>query len=378
MRRWVSGRVVWFAGVFAGGCAASTNASAPGADAAQVADAVVLDTDTPARDVGVVPSEQAIVGRWRAVRYRSTVQGQPVEFGDAPPNDQPTARWMNGVLIVRSDGLRMNVGMFGVQGPLLTSSAATGTDVYWRHQLRSAEGRWRRQDDELTFDDARLPSGNALRFSLDAEGLLWLSVRDPSPAEPGFSLAFTRDPTPTRLDRLDLTVPVQWREEAAPGESLRPALFWDAPGAITREQGFTLGPWMGAAPRRTNAFTVALPATPGVMFQGRVGGVAVAVAYPTAYTDADRDGVYGTADGPPMSPPVAIVWRGEGPDDALRGTQFEGFLPGYSYALPNWILVGGPTDPPGLVPFDNTVPPSFSLRSDFTSDPRYRLVDFVP
>jgi hypothetical protein len=378
MRRRVSGLAAWLAGAWGWGCAASTNASAPGADAAQVADAVVFDSGTPARDVGVVPSEQAIVGRWRAVRYRSTVQGQPVEFGDAPPTDQPGARWMNGVLIVRADGLRMNVGMFGAQGPLLTSSSATGTEVYWRHQIRSAEGRWRRQGDELTFDDARLPPGNALRFSLDAEGLLWLSVRDPSPAEPGFSLAFARDLTPTRLDRLDLTVPVQWREEAAPAESLRPVLFWDAPGAITREQGFTLGTWLGAAPRRTNAFTVSLAATPGVMFQGRVGGVAVAVAYPSAYTDADRDGVFSTADGPAMSPPLAIVWRGEGPDDALRGTQFEGFLPGYSYALPNWIPVGGAADLAGLVPFDNTVPPGFTLRSDIPSDPRYRLADFVP
>ena len=164
----------------------------------------------------------------------------------------------------------------------------------------------------------------------------------------------------------------------APSDALRPALLWDVPGTNLLAQSFTLGAWTGAPPQRRNTFVTSLGTSPSAMFQGRVGGVAVAVAYPAAYTDADRDGQLGPADSTVMDPPLAIVWRGEGPDDALRGTAFEGFLPGYSFALPNRIREGGPTDTAGLVPFDNTVPPNFTLRSDIPPDPRYRLADFVP
>lgn len=376
MRRRVLGLGMWLMGACGWGCAASTNASAPGADAAQRADAVVLDVGEPARDVGMAASEQPIVGRWRAVRYRGMVNGQLVEFTDTAPGDQPFARRVNGVMIVRTEGLRMNVGLFGAQGPIPFASQ-TGRDVSWLHQLRVAEGRWRARADGFTFEDARTPAEDPLRFVLDADGLLWMATTAGPPGET-FSLGFARDPNPARLAQLELTAPVLWLQESEPSDALRPALLWDVPGANLLAQSFTLGAWTGAPPQRRNSFMTTLGTSPGAMFQARVGGVAVAVAYPAVYTDADRDGQLGPAERVAMDPSLAIVWRGEGPDDALRGTTFEGFLPGYSFALPHWIIEGRPAITPVLVPFDNTVPPNFTLRSDISPDPRARLADFVP
>lgn len=358
---------------WASGCAASVNASASGADAAVAADVARVDATSP---VDAAPStpEAMVAGRWRAVRYRSVVSGQPVEFSDNTPFDRDFAMRVNGVLIVDGDHLRLNVGVFVERGPIAFSAGTR--EVPWLHQLRATTGRWRTVTGGLAFVDARQPGAEPLSFSFD-DGLLWMTVVDRGRLPEPFSVGFARDPDPVRRDRLSLSVSLTW---AAAGEipaTFSPALFWDVPGTARPEQPLPASPWTGSAPRRARDVLIELAGAPDAMLQGRVNNIAVAVAYPSAYADNQRDNRLGPGDGPQVSPPVAIVWRGDGPAEALRGTAFEGVLPGYSLALPQWIQ--GDLEPAaiGLVPFDNTLPPPFSMSAEDPVNPAYRLADFV-
>lgn len=372
MRRRLLGWALWTMG----GCATSVNASGPAADAGAVADVASTDAPAPTRDAALTTPEAMVGGRWRAVRYRSVVNGQVVEIADDTPFDRDFARRVNGVLIVDESRLRMNVGLFSVTGPLLSLSG--NNDVPWLPLLRATEGRWRATANGLLFEDARAPGGAPLNFSLDAEGRLWVTVTDVGIRRESFSIAFARDPNPVRRDRLELSAQLVWRAEGAIPDTFAPMLFWDVPGSERPEQRLSAGPWGGAAPRRTRTVSLDFAGPPAGMVQGRVRGIPVALAYPSAYADSDRDGRLGTGEGPPLYSPLAIVWRGEGPAEDLRGTPFEGFLPGYSLAMPNWVPVDNPGAAVGLVPFDNTLLPSFTMASDDTVSPAYRLADHLP
>lgn len=374
MERWVSGLAL----LLAGGCAASVRSDATGADAAQAVDAVTVDAVAQALDAAVAPPEPTFLGRWRAVRVRGALNDQMVEYADTTPLDGAFARRVNGVLIVGADRLRLNVGLFTSQGPVLSLSGGGDRELFWQHQLRAAEGRLSTRADGFTFEDTRVPGLEPLQFTLGEDGLLWMLVREPTGPRRTVSVAFARDPNPVRRDRVEMSASLLWRHETAPPDALTPVLFWDAPGAGSLEQRLRAAPWMGPLTRQTTTFALPLAGPPSAMFQGRVGGIPVAVAYPSAYVDLDGDNRFGPADGTRLDPPLAIVWRGEGPAENLRGTAFEGFLPGYSFALPNRVLVGDPDSAAGLVPFDNTHLPDFTLRSDAPADPGYRLVDFVP
>lgn len=376
MRRWGLGLALWLAGGCGVGCAASVSANATGADAAQAVDALTVDAVVQTTDAVDVPPEETFLGRWRAVRVRGALSDQMVEYADTTPLDSAFARRVNGVLIVGADRLRLNVGLFTSQGPYLSSGG--GRDLFWRHQLRAAEGRLSARADGFAFEDTRAPGLETLQFTRGEDGLLWMQVREPTGARRTVSVAFVRDPNPVQRDQMEMSASMLWRHETAPPDALAPVLFWDAPGAGLLEQRLRAAPWMGPLTQRTTTFALPLAGPPDAMFQGRVGGIPVAVAYPSAYADTDRDNRFGPADGMRLAPPLAIVWRGEGPAEALRGTAFEGFLPGYSFALPNWVPVADPDLAAGLVPFDNTHPLDFTLRSDAPADPDYRLVDFVP
>jgi len=350
-------------------------------DAAVLQEDVVVDAVVRPDDAVVVPSAETYVGRWRAVRYRSGGDASPIEYTDTPREQGPSALRVNGVLLVSANRLLYNVGMFRSDGFFAHLDDHLPSDYLWLHQIRRAEGRLIPQEDGFSFEERNRPELAPQRFVLGSDGLLWMHVRDWRGGSGTFSLAFARDPMPVQRDRLDISVPLRWGGQEAPPDNLAPVLFWDAPGAGFLEQRLTAAPWMGAPGARETSFNLSLVGPPAAMFQGRVGGIPVAVAFPTAYADTDGNNRYTTADGAHLQPPLTIVWRGEGPAEALVGTAFEGILPGYSLAFPHMIHISAPSTPIRLAPFDNTHLQGLSLWADsleLNPDLIVRLSEVLP
>lgn len=381
------------------GCALTTQADATAGDAARADEPVVTadaaptgDAAVPTEDAAVTPdavvdpsAPESIVGRWRAVRYRSQgSNGQVVEVGDNPVRDDgsPNDAWINGMLEIASDRLLIHVTQLG--SVRLGSGPIGMSGPFWRDQLRRTPGRLLPRSSGFVFEDTTAPGAPSYPFSLDADGTLWLGATDGLPART-FQLGFVRDPSPMRRTSLVLSSEVEWRsEEAAPQADLQPALFWDAPGAGFLVQRLATGPWAGSSTVSRRPFTLALPAAPPSMYQTRVGGIAVAVAPIALATDSHRDAQrIPRTEVPSPALDFVVVWRGEGPDAALRDTPFEGLVPGYSFAR----VPMGRDDAPGavwLAPLDNThlVPINVQLRVPRTAPPPmpsdYTLREVLP
>lgn len=363
---WASGWMV--------GCALTTQPDRVGEDAARTEDAVVLpdaalpeDADTPTEDAVVTPdaavdpgSAEAIVGRWRAVRIRTAERGRVLEYRDNPiaANGNPSSAWVNGMLEVHVDRLLINVTSLGMQ-----RVHSSSTEPYWRDQMLRTEGRLLPRNGGFVFEGTTYPGLPPLPFHFDPEGMLWLEVRDINRSYLSCQVGFVRDPTPARRASLEMSSEVDWRSDGpAPPADLQPVLFWDAPGAGFLVQRLATGPWAGTATSSRRPFALSFPGPPPTMYQGRVGGIAVAVAPIAFATDSHSDTQRIPTDQVPLPAlRYAVVWRGEGPDEALRDTPFEGLVPGYSLALVP-LMWNQSIWQFWLAPFDNTHLAPIDLR----------------
>lgn len=375
------------------GCAVTAQPGATDGDAARADDAVVTPDATPAgedaaatQDAGGTPDAavdpstlEYILGRWRAVRYRTyTSSGQFIELSDGPTEADRTPydiyNWINGTLVLGPDRLMINVTQQG-------SSRFEFVDIdrqgpYWRDQIRNATGRWLPTNGGFVFEDTAIPNGPSYPFQLDPEGMLWLEVRDPFFPSRSFSLGFVRDPNPARRMSLSWSSEAVWRSESiAPEAGLEPSLFWDAPGAGFLAQRLATGPWAGSSSVRRRPFAVSLTGAPPAMYQAVVGGIPVAVAALTFGSHGDTARVP-AEEVPAYTLPWMIVWRGEGPDEALRDTPFEGTVPGYSIARVPLTRNGVPIYRTlWLAPFDNTHLIPLNLQARVEREPSSRSLE---